>query len=97
MLDVRGLDSVDGWVVHVFGCERRSILLEPINGAVEITILLCVLQRLPDEVDCEERVFQWNSAPWCFAAMFLDEGTSGEVGLNVCIDEVRDESEEWWD
>jgi len=29
--------------------------------------------------------------------MFLDEGTSGEVGLNVCIDEVRDESEEWWD
>jgi hypothetical protein len=29
--------------------------------------------------------------------MFLDEGTSGEVGLNVCIDEVRDESEEWRD
>lgn len=85
---------MDGWIVHVFGCKGRSVLIEAFLGAFEIPIFLCVPQCFPDEVDCEERVFQGDSTSWLFATVRFDKRTPGEVELDTCEDAIRERKKE---
>ena len=78
----------------MLGYKGRSVLLKAFLGAFEIPIFLCVLQCFPDEVDCEERVFQGDSTSWLFAAVRFDKRTPGEVELDTCEDAIREQKKE---